>query len=66
MKAIRQFHNGKTKQLEVMLEPVLYHDTFPPTRNGWTVWCIDLREYEHFDNYNKALDRYQELVTARI
>ena len=63
----RQFFNGKTGQIEVMLEPVVYHDTEPPTQNGWTVWCIDWNgDCEHFTDYGKARDRYEELVLPRI
>lgn len=67
MESQNQFYNGRTGQLEIMLEPVLYHDTDPPMQNGWTVWCIDWDGVcEHFTDYNKARDRYEELIKSRI
>lgn len=61
----RSFFNGRTGRVEVMLEPVIYHDTFPPTENGWTVWDIDWTEAEHFLSYAQARARYEERVKER-
>ena len=62
----RQFFNGKTGRVEVMLEPVIYHDTFPPTENGWTVWDIEWNSNaEHFPTYAEARRRYEERVKIR-
>lgn len=61
----RQFFNGKTGRVEVMLEPVIYHDTYPPTENGWTVWDINWTMAEHFLTYAEARKRYEEQVKER-
>ena len=61
----RQFFNGKTGRVEVMLEPVIYHDTYPPTQNGWTVWDVDWTMAEHFPTYAEARKCYDERVKER-
>lgn len=58
----RQFFNGVTGLVEVTLEPVIYHDTYPPTENGWTVWDIDWTMAEHFPTYQQARALYEERV----
>lgn len=63
----RQFFNGNTGQIEVTLEQVIYHDTIPPTENGWAVWDRDWNgNAKHFISYREARALYEERVALRL